>query len=93
MPVWVREAGEDDVELLFDIRTNVRENHQSREELASLGIMDEGVARMLATEARPGSARLTARRSASPWPTREIAPFSLCLSGPNMRDVAQAKRS
>jgi GNAT superfamily N-acetyltransferase len=52
MPVWVREAGEDDVELLFDIRTSVRENHQSREELASLGITAESVARMLATEAK-----------------------------------------
>jgi GNAT superfamily N-acetyltransferase len=52
MPVWVREAGEDDVELLFDIRTSVRENHQSREELESLGITAESVARMLATEAK-----------------------------------------
>jgi GNAT superfamily N-acetyltransferase len=32
--VEVRPAGPDDVDLLFDIRTGVRENHQSRAELA-----------------------------------------------------------
>src|SRR5687768_10671487 len=52
MSVWVRDAREDDVELLFDIRTSVRENYQSREELASLGITAESVAHMLATEAK-----------------------------------------
>ena len=52
MPLWVRDAREDDVELLFDIRTSVLENHQSREELALLGITAESIARMLTTDAK-----------------------------------------
>jgi GNAT superfamily N-acetyltransferase len=46
----VRKAGEGDVDLLFDIRTSVRENYQSREELAGLGITPESVAHMLRSD-------------------------------------------
>lgn len=38
-----------DVETLFDIRCSVVENHQSREELASLGITVESVKEMVAS--------------------------------------------
>jgi hypothetical protein len=34
----IRVAQRDDIETLFDIRTSVVENHQSREEIAALGI-------------------------------------------------------
>ena len=43
----IRRASPDDVELLFDIRTSVRENHQSREELATIRVTPESVAEML----------------------------------------------
>lgn len=48
----IRPAAPDDVELLFDIRTSVRENHQSRAELASIGVTPWSVAEMLRTTAR-----------------------------------------
>lgn len=48
----LRIAGAADVELLFDIRTSVRENHQSREELATLGVTPERIAAALAGPAR-----------------------------------------
>ena len=48
----IREAAETDVEALFRVRTSVRQNHQSREELAALGVTPESVAAMLATTAR-----------------------------------------
>jgi GNAT superfamily N-acetyltransferase len=46
----IRRAAPDDVEILFDIRCSVRENLQSREELAGLGITPESVAEMLRTD-------------------------------------------
>jgi GNAT superfamily N-acetyltransferase len=48
----VRAAAPDDAELLFDIRTSVRENHQSRAELASIGVTPRSVAEMLRTTSR-----------------------------------------
>ena len=48
--VTIRVAREADIETLFDIRTSVTENHQSREEIAALGITPESVAEMLATD-------------------------------------------
>lgn len=48
----IRVATEADVEALFRVRTSVRENHQSREELAGLGVTPESVAGMLAATAR-----------------------------------------
>jgi GNAT superfamily N-acetyltransferase len=46
----IRIAQVKDIETLFEIRTSVRENHQSREEIAALGITPETVATMLQTE-------------------------------------------
>ena len=48
--VKIRLAQQDDIEILFDIRTSVVENHQSREEIAELGITPGSVAEMLATD-------------------------------------------
>jgi GNAT superfamily N-acetyltransferase len=39
-----------DIDTLFEIRTSVVENHQSREEIAELGITPESVAEMLTTD-------------------------------------------
>ena len=46
----IRIAQPDDIETLFEIRTSVIENHQSREEIAQLGITPESVAKMLETD-------------------------------------------
>ena len=46
----VRIAQQDDVETLFEIRTSVIENYQSREEIAALGITPASVAQMLQTD-------------------------------------------
>lgn len=45
----IRIAQQDDIETLFEIRTSVIENYQSRQEIAQLGITPESVAQMLAT--------------------------------------------
>lgn len=39
----------DDIETLFEIRTSVVQNHQSRAEIAQLGITPESVAKTLST--------------------------------------------
>nr|WP_297078322.1 GNAT family N-acetyltransferase [Thermoleptolyngbya sp. M55_K2018_002] len=46
----IRPAQATDIEALFDIRTSVVENHQSREEIAALGITPASVAHMLDTD-------------------------------------------
>ncbi|MBE9115472.1 GNAT family N-acetyltransferase [Lusitaniella coriacea LEGE 07157] len=46
----IRIAQTEDIETLFDIRTSVVENHQSREEIAELGITPESVTQMLQTD-------------------------------------------
>ncbi len=46
----IRLAQSDDIETLFEIRTSVQENYQSREEIAQLGITPETVAEMLQTD-------------------------------------------
>lgn len=46
----IRKAQLTDIETLFNIRTSVIENHQSREEIAELGITPESVAQMLQTD-------------------------------------------
>jgi GNAT superfamily N-acetyltransferase len=48
----IRLARLDDIETLFHIRTSVVENHQSREELAGLGVTPETIAQMLQTHCR-----------------------------------------
>jgi GNAT superfamily N-acetyltransferase len=54
----IRVAQTQDIETLFDIRTSVKENHQSREEIAALGITPESIAGMLATDCRAWIAEL-----------------------------------
>jgi GNAT superfamily N-acetyltransferase len=51
MQMTIRPAEKADVELLFDIRTSVRENYQSREEIATLGITPDSIAQLLETDA------------------------------------------
>lgn len=46
----IRVAQLDDIETLFDIRTSVDENYQSREEIAALGITPSSIADMLMTD-------------------------------------------
>ena len=46
----IRVAQLEDIETLFEIRTSVVENHQSREEIAALGITPDSVAVMLQTD-------------------------------------------
>ena len=46
----IRIARQEDIETLFKIRTSVVENHQSREEIAELGITPTSIAAMLATD-------------------------------------------
>ncbi|MEM6592291.1 MAG: GNAT family N-acetyltransferase [Cyanobacteria bacterium P01_H01_bin.119] len=43
----IRVVQASDIETLFDIRTSVVENYQSREEIAELGITPESIAKML----------------------------------------------
>ncbi|MEM6839772.1 MAG: GNAT family N-acetyltransferase [Cyanobacteria bacterium P01_C01_bin.120] len=54
----VRVAQSTDIETMFDIRTSVTENHQSREEIAALGITPDSIAEMLATDCRAWIAEL-----------------------------------
>lgn len=46
----IRIAQQNDIETLFEIRTSVTENYQSREEIAALGITPTSVATMLETD-------------------------------------------
>ncbi|MGD1857701.1 MAG: GNAT family N-acetyltransferase [Leptolyngbyaceae cyanobacterium] len=46
----IRTAQQSDIDRLFEIRTSVVENHQSREEIAELGITPESVRNMLETD-------------------------------------------
>jgi len=48
----IRVATEADVESLFDIRTSVLENHQSRADLARVGVTPDSVAQMLHSSSR-----------------------------------------
>ncbi len=57
----IRKAQLEDIETLFEIRTSVLENHQSREEIAELGITPETVAQMLQTDCRAWIAEIDAK--------------------------------
>ena len=61
MKVNIREAQITDIETLFDIRTSVVENYQSREEIAELGITPESVAQMLQTDCRAWIAEIDSK--------------------------------
>ncbi len=55
----IRIADQNDIETLFEIRTSVVENHQSREEIAALGITPTSVAAMLETDCRAWVAEIS----------------------------------
>lgn len=57
----IRVAREQDIETLFEIRTSVWENYQSREEIAQLGITPDSVTKMLQTDCRAWVAELDNR--------------------------------
>jgi GNAT superfamily N-acetyltransferase len=48
----IRPATEADVETLFQIRTDVRENNMTREALAAIGVTPQSVTEMLRTDSR-----------------------------------------
>lgn len=54
----IRVAQRQDIETLFDIRTSVTENYQSRKEIAELGITPASVAEMLLANCRAWIAEL-----------------------------------
>lgn len=60
----IRPATEADVETLFDIRTDVGENHMTREVLASIGVTPESVAQMLRTDSGGWLAEVDGRPAA-----------------------------
>ena len=60
-PPQIRLAQRDDIETLFEIRTSVVENYQSREEIAALGITPDSVAEMLDTDCCAWIAELESR--------------------------------
>ncbi|TCP88839.1 acetyltransferase (GNAT) family protein [Rhizobium sp. PP-CC-2G-626] len=47
MLIEIRRAETTDVSALFDVRTSVRENHLSREQLCGLGITEDSIADMI----------------------------------------------
>jgi GNAT superfamily N-acetyltransferase len=57
----IRVARQNDIQTLFDIRTSVVENHQSRAEIAELGITPESVVQMLVTDCRAWMAEIGER--------------------------------
>jgi GNAT superfamily N-acetyltransferase len=57
----IRPAQLQDIETLFHIRTSVVENHQSRQELANLGVTPETIAHMLQTTCRAWIAEIDAQ--------------------------------
>lgn len=61
IPMNIRVARPDDIDTLFTIRTSVRENYQSREEIAELGITSESVTKMLAWDCCAWIAEIEAR--------------------------------
>ena len=57
----IRVAQQEDIDTLFEIRTSVVENYQSREEIAALGITPDSVAQMLQTDCRAWVAEVEGR--------------------------------
>lgn len=64
MSVEIRQANEEDIETLFDIRTSVHENLQNRKELAQLGVTPESVAELLRGNGRAWLALLASEPAA-----------------------------
>jgi GNAT superfamily N-acetyltransferase len=71
----IRPAQTADIDALFDIRTSVVENHQSREEIAALGITPESIAQMLDTDCRAWVAEMNA--PSLDLPAHRLAGFAI----------------
>jgi ribosomal protein S18 acetylase RimI-like enzyme len=56
MNIQIAQRG--DIDTLFEIRTSVVENYQSRREITELGITPESVAKMLKTDCHPRVAEI-----------------------------------
>ena len=50
MTITIRNAAEADIPAIFEVRTNVRENHLSVEQMAELGITSEAIRQVLREE-------------------------------------------
>lgn len=50
MTVTIRDAAEEDIPAIFEVRTSVRENHLSLEQMAELGITSETIRQALCQE-------------------------------------------
>ena len=77
----IRVATEADVESLFDIRTSVLENHQSRSDLAHAGVTPQSVAQMLRSSSRAWIASEGRQDVAFSIANAPERPFSPCLCG------------
>ncbi|GAB4469083.1 MAG: hypothetical protein OHK0037_27070 [Elainellaceae cyanobacterium] len=74
----IRPAQPSDIDALFDIRTSVVENHQSREEIAALGITPESVAQMLDANCRAWVAEVNAEPTENPdLPAHRLVGFAI----------------
>jgi len=50
MTITIRDAAEEDIPAIFEVRTSVRENHLSVEQMAEMGITDGTIRQALRTE-------------------------------------------
>ncbi|WP_404406865.1 GNAT family N-acetyltransferase [Pelagibacterium halotolerans] len=50
MTITIRDAAEEDIPAIFEVRTSVRENHLSVEQMAEMGITNETIRRVLRKE-------------------------------------------
>src|SRR5690606_15528366 len=90
--VRIRPAGLGDIATLFAIRTSVRENHQSVEELAGIGVTPETIAAMLLSTSRAWIAEVDGVPAASRWRTARSGRSSGCSCAPSTRDGASGAR-
>jgi hypothetical protein len=47
MTITIRDAAEEDIAAIFEVRTSVRENHLSVEQMAEMGITNETIRQVL----------------------------------------------
>ena len=50
MTITIRDAAEEDIPAIFEVRTSVRENHLSVEQMAEMGITNETIRQVLCKE-------------------------------------------
>lgn len=50
MTITIRDAAEEDIPAIFEVRTSVRENHLSVEQMAAIGITNESIRQLLRRE-------------------------------------------